>query len=70
MAVRLLALLFLVLTPLAAHAAQAAAPPVPYKIVTASERGTYIQIGRDLGKFIIQASEKTLVVTLSSESTQ
>ena len=26
--------------------------PVPYKIVTASERGTYIQIGRDLAKFV------------------
>jgi TRAP transporter TAXI family solute receptor len=25
---------------------------VPYKIVTASERGTYIQIGRDLAKFV------------------
>jgi len=33
----------------------AAAPPPPtvaYKIVTASERGTYIQIGRDLAKFV------------------
>jgi TRAP transporter TAXI family solute receptor len=30
----------------------AAAQAVPYKIVTASERGTYIQIGRDLAKFV------------------
>jgi TRAP transporter TAXI family solute receptor len=27
-------------------------PQVQYKIVTASERGTYIQIGRDLAKFV------------------
>jgi len=32
--------------------AQAAWAQVPYKIVTASERGTYIQIGRDLAKFV------------------
>ena len=32
--------------------AQAAAPTVTYKIVTASDRGTYIQIGRDLSRFI------------------
>lgn len=28
------------------------APTVSYKIVTASERGTYIQIGRDLARFV------------------
>ena len=28
---------------------------VPYKIVTASERGTYIEIGRDLAKFVAPA---------------
>ena len=27
-------------------------PTVPYKIVTASDRGTYIQIGRDLARFV------------------
>ena len=27
-------------------------PPIEYKIVTASERGTYIQIGRDLARFV------------------
>jgi TRAP transporter TAXI family solute receptor len=32
--------------------AQATAPTVTYKIVTASDRGTYIQIGRDLARFI------------------
>jgi uncharacterized protein len=33
-------------------AAAVAPAQVPYKIVTASERGTYIQIGRDLAKFV------------------
>jgi TRAP transporter TAXI family solute receptor len=32
--------------------AAAPAPTVAYKIVTASERGTYIQIGRDLARFV------------------
>jgi TRAP transporter TAXI family solute receptor len=32
--------------------AQATLPTVMYKIVTASDRGTYIQIGRDLSRFI------------------
>ena len=32
--------------------ATAAWAQVPYKIVTASARGTYIQIGRDLAKFV------------------
>ncbi len=32
--------------------AAAAGAATPFKIVTASERGTYIQIGRDLAKFI------------------
>ncbi|MBL8287697.1 MAG: TAXI family TRAP transporter solute-binding subunit [Rubrivivax sp.] len=46
-------------TPPAAAAAPAAAPAAlaAYKIVTASERGTYIQIGRDLGKFIAPAAQ-------------
>jgi TRAP transporter TAXI family solute receptor len=35
-----------------AASAQAASPTVMYKIVTASDRGTYIQIGRDLSRFI------------------
>lgn len=30
--------------------------PIPYKIVTASERGTYIQIGRDIAKFVAPAA--------------
>jgi len=32
--------------------AQPVPPPVMYKIVTASDRGTYIQIGRDLSRFV------------------
>ena len=36
----------------AAAPAQGPSGQVPYKIVTASERGTYIQIGRDLAKFV------------------
>jgi TRAP transporter TAXI family solute receptor len=49
MAARLLMLLVAALCHSAALAAQGA---VAYKIVTASERGTYIQIGRDLAKFV------------------
>jgi TRAP transporter TAXI family solute receptor len=36
----------------AAVCSASAVAQVPYKIVTASERGTYIQIGRDIAKFI------------------
>src|SRR6187455_2580711 len=67
MAFRLLALLFVVLTPLAS---QAAAPPIPYKIVTASERGTYIQIGRDLAKFVAPAANVDLEVLPSAGSAE
>jgi uncharacterized protein len=40
--------------PAAAQSPRAApaGAPVAYKIVTASERGTYIQIGRDLARFV------------------
>ena len=67
MAVRLLALLFFVLSP---SLGQAAAPPVPYKIVTASERGTYIQIGRDLAKFVAPAANVELEVLSSAGSAE
>src|SRR6186997_3572848 len=70
MAVRLLALLFFVLSPLAGQTAQAAAPPIPYKIVTASERGTYIQIGRDLAKFVAPAANVELEVLPSAGSAE
>ena len=68
MAARLLVtLLFLVLAPLGV---QAAAPPIPYKIVTASERGTYIQIGRDLAKFVAPAASIELEVLPSAGSAE
>jgi TRAP transporter TAXI family solute receptor len=70
MIVRLLALLFLVLSPFAGRAAQVAAPPIPYKIVTASERGTYIQIGRDLAKFVAPAASIELEVLPSAGSAE
>jgi hypothetical protein len=44
------------LLPMLALCVQAAQAGTPYKIVTASERGTYIQIGRDLAKFIAPSS--------------
>ena len=44
--------LALLLAPLGAALAQGAQPTVTYKIVTASDRGTYIQIGRDLARFV------------------
>jgi TRAP transporter TAXI family solute receptor len=41
---------------------------VPYKIVTASERGTYIQIGRDIAKFVAPAAGIELAVLPSAGS--
>lgn len=50
------------------------APPadvrVQYKIVTASERGTYIQIGRDLAKFVAPAAAIDLQVLPSAGSSE
>src|SRR6187455_2044638 len=67
MVIRLLALLFVVFSPLPS---QAATPPIPYKIVTASERGTYIQIGRDLAKFVAPAANVELEVLPSAGSAE
>lgn len=67
MAARLLILLVAVLCHSAAVAAQGA---VPYKIVTASERGTYIQIGRDLAKFVAPAAGIDLEVLPSAGSAE
>jgi len=67
MAIRSLALLFLLVAPLAGQAATA---PIPYKIVTASERGTYIQIGRDLAKFVAPAADVELEVLPSAGSAE
>ena len=49
--------------------AQAPAPAqATYKIVTASERGTYIQIGRDIAKFVAPAARIDLDVLPSAGS--
>jgi TRAP transporter TAXI family solute receptor len=41
-----------------------------YKIVTASERGTYIQIGRDIAKFVAPAADIALEVLPSAGSAE
>jgi uncharacterized protein len=43
---------------------------VPYKIVTASERGTYIQIGRDIAKFVAPAAGIDLAALPSAGSAE
>ena len=48
----------------------AVAAPAQYKIVTASERGTYIQIGRDVSKFIAPAADIELEVLPSAGSAE
>jgi TRAP transporter TAXI family solute receptor len=58
------ALVFLLLLPALAHGAG------EYKIVTASERGTYIQIGRDLAKWVAQPAELDLAVLPSAGSAE
>jgi TRAP transporter TAXI family solute receptor len=50
------------------HAAAALA--IDYKIVTASERGTYIQIGRDLAKFVAPGADISLEVLPSAGSAE
>jgi TRAP transporter TAXI family solute receptor len=47
-----------------------AAAPIAYKIVTASERGTYIQIGRDLAKFIAPQAQIELDALPSAGSAE
>jgi len=47
-----------------------AAGQVPFKIVTASERGTYIQIGRDIAKFVAPQAGITLAVLPSAGSAE
>ncbi len=47
-----------------------AAAGTPYKIVTASERGTYIQIGRDLAKHVAPAADIDLEVLPSAGSSE
>ena len=62
---------------LAAAAAMHQAPALaqaqaqaPYKIVTASERGTYIQIGRDIAKFVAPTAGIDLAVLPSAGSAE
>jgi TRAP transporter TAXI family solute receptor len=43
---------------------------IPYKIVTASERGTYIQIGRDLAKFVAPQAQIELDALPSAGSAE
>jgi TRAP transporter TAXI family solute receptor len=54
----------------AAAPAQGSSSQVPYKIVTASERGTYIQIGRDLAKFVAPEAGIDLEVLPSAGSAE
>src|SRR5258706_3519126 len=51
-------------------AMSAAAAPAQYKIVTASERGTYIQIGRDIAKLIAPQADVELQVLPSVGSAE
>ena len=51
-------------------AAAAAAVTTQYKIVTASERGTYIKIGRDLAQFVAPSANIKLDVVPSAGSAQ
>ena len=67
MAARLLILLAVALCHSNVLAAQAS---VPYKIVTASERGTYIQIGRDLAKLVAPQASIDLEVLPSAGSAE
>lgn len=48
----------------------ASAAPAEYKIMTASERGTYIKIGRDLAQFVAPAADITLEALPSAGSAE
>jgi TRAP transporter TAXI family solute receptor len=60
----------LALAALLAVVAHSKSAPVAYKIVTASERGTYIQIGRDLAKLVAPDAEIGLGVLPSVGSAE
>ena len=64
--------LFRSLLPVLALLATAAvgAQPIEYKIVTASPRGTYIEIGRDLAKFVAPAADIQLEAVPSAGSAE
>jgi len=58
-------------TAIACHGTAAyAAASIEYKIVTASERGTYIQIGRDIAKFVAPTADIALQVLPSAGSAE
>jgi len=63
-------LLALVVLTSAAFSSASAQAAVPFKIVTASERGTYIQIGRDVAKFVAPAAGIDLTVLPSAGSAE
>ena len=63
------ALLTIGFAALCTHAGGAAAAQA-FKVVTASERGTYIQIGRDIAKFIAPAADIELEVLPSAGSAE
>ncbi|HEY6514122.1 MAG TPA: C4-dicarboxylate ABC transporter substrate-binding protein, partial [Burkholderiaceae bacterium] len=50
--------------------AQRADAATAYKIVTASERGTYIQIGKDLAKFVAPQAQIELEALPSAGSAE
>ena len=61
----------LILIACAAFASSAtAAPDAPYKIVTASKTGTYIEIGRDLSKYVAEPAAITLEALESKGSAE
>ena len=47
-----------------------AAPDAPYKIVTASKAGTYIEIGRDLGRYVAEPAAISLEALESKGSAE
>jgi len=67
---RSVAALLAVATSLLVALPSVAAPKVQYKIVTASERGTYIQIGRDIAKFVAPPADIELEVLPSAGSAE
>lgn len=62
--------LALTLAALFAASSLAATPPARYKIVTGPERGTYIQIGQDLSKWVAQPAGIDLEVMPSKGSAE
>lgn len=63
-------LLGVLVTAMALLCGAGASAQVPYKIVTASERGTYIQIGRDLARFVAPDAGIDLSVLPSAGSAE